>query len=312
VARSRSITILAGLVLLGLVGLVAFWVATIPATLPASALAADHKPDLDNGETMFTVGGCVACHKTPGQGDRLKLGGGLGLKSPFGTFYAPNISPDPRSGIGAWTELEFVNAVMRGVGRDGEHLFPALPYTSYGRMRVEDVRDLWAYMKTLPAVPEASRPHDVPFPFNIRRALGGWKLLFDETTPLAPDPSKSPQWNRGAYLVGGPGHCAECHSPRNVLGGIKAGQRFSGGVDLEKGGWVPNITPHADGIGTWTEADIAELLKTGFTPDFDSVGGSMGEVVQNTSRLSDADRAAMASYVASLAPLPGRAPPKKP
>lgn len=304
--------ILAALVLLGAAGFAVFWIITIPATIPASALAADFKPDLARGETAFNIGGCVSCHKTPGQPDRLRLGGGAGLKSPFGTFYAPNISPDPKAGIGGWTELQFVNAVMRGVGPDGEHLFPALPYTSYGRAKIDDIRDMWAYIKTLQPVPDASRPHAISFPFNIRRSLGGWKFLFADWTPITPDPAKSEAWNRGRYLVEGPGHCAECHSPRNILGGIKSGERFAGGVDVESGGWVPNITPHADGLASWSEADIAELLKTGFTPGFDSVGGSMAEVVQNTSRLTDADRAAIATYLVSLPALPGRAPPKKP
>ena len=304
--------VLGGLVVLGLAGLAVFWVITSPSTIEASALKADYKPDMANGETMFTIGGCVSCHKTPGQPERLKLGGGLGLASPFGTFYAPNISSDPANGIGSWTELEFVNALMRGVGRHGEHLFPALPYTSYQHMKIEDVRDLWAYIKTVPPVAEPSKPHGVGFPFNIRRSLGGWKFLFADRKPFVPDPAKSPEWNRGAYLVEGPGHCSECHSPRNLIGGIKSGERYAGGADPEGKGWVPNITPHADGIGSWKPADIAEFLKTGMTPEFDSAGGSMAEVIENTSRLTDADRTAMATYLASLPPLPGKSPAKKP
>jgi len=300
------------LVVLGLAGLAVFWFLTAPSTLDASALKADYKPDLANGETMFTIGGCVSCHKSPGQADRLKLGGGLGLASPFGTFYAPNISSDPAHGIGGWTELEFVNALMRGVGREGGHLFPALPYTSYQHMKIEDVRDLWAYLKTVPPVAEPSKPHAVGFPFNIRRSLGGWKLLFVDQKPFVPDPAKSAEWNRGAYLVEGPGHCSECHSPRNVIGGIKAAERYAGGPDPEGKGWVPNITPHADGIGSWKEAEIAEFLKTGLTPQFDSAGGSMAEVIENTSRLTDGDRAAMANYIASLPPRPGKSPAKAP
>ena len=303
--------ILGGLVVLGLAGLGVFWLVTAPSTIEASTLKADYKPDLANGETMFTIGGCVSCHKTPGQPERLKLGGGLGLASPFGTFYAPNISSDPANGIGGWSEVEFVNAVMRGVGRHGEHLFPALPYTSYQHMKMEDVRDLWAYIKTVPPVADPSKPHAVDFPFNIRRTLGGWKLLFVDQKPFVPDASKSAQWNRGAYLVEGPGHCSECHSPRNVIGGIKSGERYAGGADPEGKGWVPNITPHADGIGDWKEAEIAEFLKTGLTPTFDSAGGSMAEVIENTSRLTDADRAAIANYLVSLPPRPGKSPAKK-
>ena len=302
--------VIGSLAVLGLIGLGAFWLVTI--TVDHSSLSADAgllarprqwRDDVHHRRLR-------SCHKTVGQGDRLKLGGGVGLRSPFGTFYAPNVSTDKTHGIGGWSELAFVNALMRGVGEDGEHLYPALPYTSYQRMRLEDVRDLWAYMKTLPATADASKPHDVPFPFNIRRALGGWKFLFMDDRPFVADPSKDVVWNRGAYLVEGPGHCAECHSPRNALGGIKADERFAGGVDVESGGWIPNITPHADGIGDWSEADVAEFLKTGFTPEFDSAGGGMAEVIRNTSRLSDEDRVAIAKYIASLPARPGKAPPR--
>jgi len=302
--------LLVAIVVLAAIGLGAFWVLTAPSSIEASALPADFTPDAANGETIFNAGGCVSCHKTPGQDDRLHLGGGVALASPFGTFYGPNISPDRDHGIGGWSELQFVNAVMRGVGPDDEHLYPALPYTSYQRLSIKDARDLFAYLKTLQPVAKASKPHDVPFPFNIRRALGGWKLLFLDRAPFKPDPAKSEAWNRGAYLVEGPGHCAECHSPRNIIGGIEADRRFAGGMDAEGKGWVPNITHHPDGIESWTEADVAELLKSGFTPDFDAVGGSMAEVVQNTSRLSDADRAAMATYIVSLPPKPGKSPRK--
>jgi mono/diheme cytochrome c family protein len=301
-------TVLAFLVV---AGLVVFWLVTMPSTIPASALADNYKPDLKNGETMFDIGGCAACHMTPGQKDRHVLGGGLALGSAFGTFYAPNISPDTAHGIGGWGELQFVNAVMRGVGDEGEHLYPALPYTSYQRMKVEDVRDLYAFLKTLPASTAQSKPHAIKFPFNIRRLLGGWKWLYLDGKTFTPDPAKSASWNRGAYLVEGPGHCAECHSPRDAMGGIIPGQRFAGGPDPEGKGWVPNITPHADGIHGWKQADMADFLKSGLTPEFDSVGGSMAEVIQNTSRLTDADRAAMAQYLVSLPPRPGKAPPKK-
>jgi len=299
--------IIGGLVL---VGLIAFLVITAPSTLAASALASDYKPNLANGEIMFNVGGCAACHMTEGQKDRHSLGGGMPLKSPFGTFYAPNISPDPAHGIGGWSELDFANALLRGVGHDGEHLYPALPYTSYQRMSVADARDLYAYIKTLPPVAAPSKPHQISFPFNIRRLLGGWKFLYMDRQPFTQDASKSATWNRGAYLVEGPGHCAECHSPRDMMGGIKPNSRFAGGPDLEGKGWVPNITPSPDGI-RWSKADIADFLKSGLTPDFDSVGGSMAEVIQNTSRLNDADRAAMAEYLVSLPPRAGKAPPKK-
>ncbi len=230
----------------GVLGLAAFWFLTRPEAVPAAALPR-YTANLDNGKTMFAISGCSSCHAVPNDDpdkvDRLRLGGGLALKSPFGTFYAPNISPDPKDGIGAWSEANFVTALWKGTSPDGENLFPAFPYTSYQHMQLNDVRDLFAYLKTLPPVPGKSRPHDLSFPFDQRELLGGWKLLFFHGGPYVPDPSKSAQWNRGAYLVNGPGHCAECHSPRNALGGIIDSQRFAGGPAPDGKGWVPNITP---------------------------------------------------------------------
>ncbi len=284
-------------------GLGLFWVLTIPGTVPASALA-PHTANLDNGKTMFFAAGCTSCHATPKQDDKTRLGGGLGLKSPFGTFYAPNISPDKTDGIGNWTEAQFVTAMVKGTSPDGRHYFPAFPYTSYQRMKHEDIRDLFAYLKTLPAVQGRVRDHDVPFPFNIRRSLGGWKLLFLDGEPFKPDASKDAAWNRGAYLVNGPGHCAECHSPRNLLGGIVSGQRFAGGPSPEGGdGWMPNITQH--GLSAWTLDDLVKLLATGENRDADSVGGEMGKVVSNTKQLPEGDIKAMATYVKSLPPVEG-------
>ena len=283
---------------------------TMPQRLPASAMA-PRTADAANGATIFNIGGCASCHATPKQEDRTRLGGGLALATPFGTFKVPNISSDPRYGIGAWSELEFVNAVTRGVGRAGEHLYPSFPYGSYQHMTLDDVRDLYAYLKTVPADATPSEPHQLPFPFNVRRGLGLWKLLYVDAKPIVRDPAKSEAYNRGAYLVEGPGHCAECHSPRNLIGGIDANRRFAGGPDAEGKGWVRNITSGPDGLPTYTEKDFAYLLETGFKPDFDSVGSSMGEVIENTSKLTPADRAAMAVYLKALPPRPGKAPPKK-
>jgi mono/diheme cytochrome c family protein len=247
----------------------------------------------------------------PKQDDHRRLGGGLALATPFGTFKVPNISSDPKLGIGGWSEEAFVNALLRGVGRNGEHLYPAFPYTSYQRMQLDDVRDLFAFLKSLPAEATPSEPHALPFPFSVRRGLAAWKLLYLDGKTFTPDPAKSAELNRGAYLVEGPGHCAECHSPRDALGGIIASRRFAGGLDAEGKGWVPNITPHADGIGNWSEKDIAYLLEAGFTPDGALVSATMADVVLNTAKLSPADRKAMAAYLKSLPPRPGKAPPKK-
>lgn len=287
-------------------GLAVFWWLTIPSVIPAQALAA-HTPDLGNGQTMFNAGGCSSCHAVPAQPDRTRLGGGLPIPSPFGTFYVPNISPDPADGIGRWSEADFVTALLKGTSPSGTHYFPAFPYTSYQHMTVNDARDLFAFVKTLPAVAGKAPDHNVPFPFNIRRSLGGWKLLFMDGKPFVPDPARSAPWNRGAYLVNALGHCAECHSPRNLLGGITEKQRFAGGPNPEGEGWIPNITQK--GLGEWSEKDIAYLLETGQTPDGDTVGGSMTRVIRNTSQLSGDDRAAMATYLKSLPAVDG---PKRP
>jgi mono/diheme cytochrome c family protein len=294
---------------LAIIGLAVFWWLTVPAVVASGALP-PYQPNLANGQTMFNAGGCSSCHAVPNQPDRLKLGGGLALPSPFGTFYVPNISPDPNDGIGRWSEADFVTALLKGTSPQGAHYFPAFPYTSYAHAKVEDTRDLFAYLKTLPAMSGRVRDHDVRFPFNIRRNVGVWKLLFMDGKPFASDAGHSASWNRGAYLVNSLGHCAECHSPRNLLGGIVRAQRFAGGPNPEGEGFVPNITQK--GIGEWSVKDFAYFLGTGELPDGDSAGGSMARVIKNTSQLPAEDRAAMAEYLKSLPPVEGPPrPPKK-
>jgi mono/diheme cytochrome c family protein len=291
------------------IGFGVFWWVTTPAVISAAALPA-YAPDKANGLVVFNAGGCSSCHAVPGQPDRTRLGGGLAVPSPFGTFYVPNISPDPNDGIGRWSEAEFVTAVLKGTSPAGTHYFPAFPYTSYQHAKLSDVRDLFSYLKTLAPVSGRAPDHQVPFPFNIRRNVGGWKFLFMDGKPFTPDPARSAPWNRGAYLINSLGHCAECHSPRNFLGGIIASERFAGGPNPEGEGWVPNITQK--GLKDWSESDIAYLLETGQTPDGDSVGGSMGRVIKNTSQLSADDRKAMAVYLKSLPAVEGPPRPKKP
>jgi len=291
-----------------LLGFALIWILISPSAVPASALG-PHTPNLANGKEMFYAGGCNSCHAVPKQSDKTKLGGGLALGSPFGTFYVPNISPDPKDGIGSWSEAQFVTAMTKGTSPSGEHLFPAFPYSSYQRMTYDDLRDLFAFLKTLPPVSGKVRDHDLPFPFNIRRTLGFWKLLFLDGKPFEPDPSQSAQWNRGAYLVNGPGHCAECHSPRNALGGIISNLRFTGGPSPDGQGGVPNITQFK--LKDWSLADIAGTLEDGMTPDSDRVGGSMIEVVRDTSQLTAEDRAAIATYIKSLPAVEGLVPPKR-
>src|ERR1700730_10371472 len=303
---SRRIFLAANIVAAAAFG-VFWWLTATPITLAVTEPF--HRPNLANGLTAFNAGGCSSCHAVPGQPDRLRLGGGLAIPSPFGTFYAPNISSDPVDGIGRWTEAEFVDAVTKGISPAGFHYFPAFPYPSYQHAKLEDVRDLFAYLKTHAAVSGKVRDHDVPFPFNVRRNIGIWKLLFMDGKPFMPDAAHSAQWNRGAYLVNGLGHCAECHSPRNLLGGIITAQRFAGGPNPEGEGWVSNITQK--GLGEGRAQDIEYLLETGQMPDGDSVGGAMVRVIKNTSQLNPEDRAAIAEYLKSLPPVDGPPRPKK-
>jgi mono/diheme cytochrome c family protein len=293
--------------LLGLLGIAGFSVVTHPATFDAvrgRSFNLAGTPDLANGRTIFWAGGCASCHATENQEDRTRLGGGHGLKSPFGTFYVPNISMHQRDGIGGWTIQQFARAMVQGVSPDGRHYYPSFPYSSYQRMTDADIRDLFSFMKTLPAVEGRIRDHDLPFPFNIRLSLGGWKWLFLDGKPFAAAAGKAPEFNRGKYLAEGAGHCAECHSPRNPLGGIASGMAFAGGPDPEgKGGWIPNLTPHATGIGEASKGAIAGVLLTGLKDDGDSVGGSMGSVSKNWANVPKADAEAVAEFLRGLPPI---------
>jgi len=303
----RRLMIVSGL--LAAAGVAAFWLVTMPHMLSMADLP-DHRGDPVAGRTMFYAAGCASCHAAPGaKGEaKLMLGGGLALKTPFGTFYPPNISPDPVHGIGGWSDLDFVNAVTRGVAPDGRHFYPAFPYLSYQRMKLEDVLDLKAFLDTLSPVAGDAPEHDLPFYLRWRRLLGGWKFLFMDDRPFTPIPGADAQLNRGAYLVTGPGHCGECHTPRNALGAPDQDRAFAGAPNPEgKGDGVPNITPHADGIGSWSAQDIATALKTGLLPEFETFGGAMVLVQENLAHLTDEDRAAIAAYLKSLPPLPDAA-----
>jgi len=286
---------------LAVVGFAAFFLITMPKKVSASELAAGYQLNLANGEVMFNAANCSACHMTPGQDDRLQLAGGLKLTSPFGAFLAPNISSDKTHGIGGWTEAEFVSAVKYGTGRKGEHLYPAFPYTAYSLMKVSDIRDLFAYMKTLPAAATPNKPHEVGFPYNIRLAVGGWKFLYFHPKEFAADPKQSVAWNRGKYLTEGPAHCAECHTPRGPLGGPEEAKLYAGAENLEEGGrFATNITSHPkDGIGDWTEADMIGLLTTGTDRCFNEPEG-MRHVLASTQKLPADDVAAMAAYIKTI------------
>lgn len=287
---------------LGVVGFGAFLLITAPDRQDAAVWANLGEPDLAHGREVFFAGGCTSCHAPAGAtGDaRLILSGGAPLKSDFGTFHAPNISSHPQAGIGAWTLAEFGDAMTRGVGREGEHLYPSFPYGSYVRMTPKDINDLYGFMKTLPASDAVAPPHELGFPFNQRVVLGGWKFLFFTDAPRVELADASDMVKRGQYLVEGPGHCGECHTPRNALGGFLSEQWLAGGPNPEGEGSIPNITPGSKSMGSWSEGDIVTYLESGFTPDYDSVGGSMVEVQKNMAELTAADREAIAAYLKAI------------
>lgn len=298
-------------VVLAVAGTAIGWFLSAPQKLTAAELP-QHDADLANGERVFYAGGCSSCHAAPGAaGDaKLTLAGGLELDTDFGIFRVPNISPDRATGIGGWSTLEFVNAVMRGVSPGGAHLYPAFPYPSYARMRVADVIDLKGFMDTLPAVENRVAVHDLKFPFGIRRGIGLWKRLYlpvdGSTEPVVPLPDDDAIAGRGQYLVEGPGHCGECHTPRNAFGGLDDALWLVGAKNPDGKGSIPNITP---GVLKWSQSEIVDALKTGFTPDFDTLGGSMAAVQQNLAHLPDEDLTAMAAYLKAVPPLPDAAPP---
>lgn len=292
---------LAILVMAGLAGL-GFWFLTTPDRIDPSEIAATIDGDLQNGELIFWAGGCTSCHAAPkSEGDdRLKLVGGVELVTPFGTFVAPNISQNDETGIGGWTFADFANAMQRGVSPDGRHYYPAFPYASYARMKLSDVSDLFAYLKTLPDVSGAAPDHQLGFPFNIRRGLGLWKLLYlNDQKVITLDDTDGPA-SRGQYLVEGPGHCGECHTPRNPIGGPDTSNWLAGAIAAEGKGKIPNITTGEGGIADWQAKDIAYYLETGFTPDFDSAGGAMVDVIQNMAKIPAEDRDAIAAYLKSI------------
>ncbi len=293
---------LGGLALLGAAGFGAFLFITAPQRQDPTVWADLGEPDLAHCREVFFAGGCTSCHAPAGAtGDaRLVLSGGAPLKSDFGTFHAPNISSHPEAGIGAWTLAEFGDAMTRGVGREGEHLYPSFPYGSYARMTAKDINDLYGFMKTLPASDAVAPAHELAFPFNQRLVLGGWKFLYFNAAPRVDLADASDMVKRGQYLVEGPGHCGECHTPRNALGGFLSGKWLAGGPNPEGEGTIPNITPGSKSMGSWSQGDIVTYLDTGFTPDYDSVGGSMVEVQKNMAELPAAYREAIAAYLKAI------------
>ena len=278
-----------------------------------TARAADPAPDpaspdpVARGAYVFIAGGCSTCHTAPGP-DAKPLAGGRALKTAFGTFYTPNITPDPDTGIGKWSEEDFRRAVREGVSPAGDDLYPAFPYVAYTGITDQDLSDLWAYLRSVPPVKQENKPHDLSWPYSWRMLLPGWRLLNFSEGPFLVPAGRSADWYRGAYLVRVLGHCGECHTPRDMLGGLNWYSPFAGNPQAPEGrGKIPNITPDPQhGIGGWSDKDIAYYLETGSTPDGDFAGGAMSEVIrENTSKLTPGDREAIATYLKSLKPLPG-------
>ena len=269
--------------------------------------AAAQTGDVKRGAYVFAAGGCAGCHTDTKNNGQL-LAGGRELKTPFGSFFGPNITAHPTAGIGSWSDGDFIRAVRQGRRPDGAHYFPVFPYTSFTKITDADLIDLKAYIFSLPQSDQTSRPHEIGFPFSLRFLQFGWKLLHFTAGTFRPDPAKSEMVNRGAYLVEALGHCAECHSPRNPLGGLDGAMLFAGDRNPPGGGRIPNITPDKEtGIGKWSDGDLEDLLGSGMTPDGDSVGGEMGEVVSNsTSKLTPEDRKALIAYLRQLRPIPNR------
>lgn len=287
------------------IGLLAGWWITRPQTIPRQELP-DHEPDPVAGERVFWAGGCASCHARPVGGkrargnDKLLLGGGLELDTPYGVFRVPNISSHADDGIGRWSMIEFVNAMQRGVSPRGRHYYPSFPYTSYAKMAVGDVMDLKAYLDTLPAVAGRSAGHELDFPWSLRRGIGAWKRRYLDSAPVILVDAVDPMIDRGRALVEGAGHCGECHTPRDRLGGLDADRWLVGAPNPEGEGRIPNITPAGENIAAWSASDISYYLESGFTPEFDTVGGSMVVVQENMAMLPPADRKAVAAYLKSI------------
>jgi mono/diheme cytochrome c family protein len=257
--------------------------------------------DAKRGEYLAKAGGCIGCH-TEDKKDAVPFAGGRALKSPFGTFYGPNITPHPQAGIGRWTEADFVRAMRQGERPDGKNYFPAFPYTSFTKIVDRDLRDLWAYLRTLAPSPRANQEHQMRFPFGWRFLVTLWKWFFFTPGPFTNIPGLSDVANRGAYLVQALGHCGECHTPRNFLGGPKTSRFLAGGKGPD-GKDVANLTPTR--LKKWSDKELQDLLTTGIDPEGDVVAEAMGEVVRNTtSQLTPADLNALIAYLRTLPPIP--------
>ncbi|HEY7711765.1 MAG TPA: cytochrome c [Candidatus Entotheonella sp.] len=256
------------------------------------------------GEYIFRATGGCTCH-TDVERKGAFMAGGRPIATPFGKIYSTNITPDPETGIGNWSDEAFINAMTHGVGPQGTRYFPAFPYTSFTRMTRQDLLDLKAYLFSIPPVVQENKPVDIMLPFRWRFSMVVWNWLFLRPGPFQPDPNQSAEWNRGAYLATAMGHCVECHTPRNLMGGLNRSMAYAGTEDGPEGELAANITPDENtGIGSWSIADIVWLLQTGFDPDGDDVQGMMSEVIENGYKhLTEADLRAIAVYIRSVPPI---------
>lgn len=272
----------------------AFCIPTLLYALVGTAIAGDN---IARGRYLAVLGDCAGCHESP---THIPFAGGQGFTAAFGTVHSSNISPDPVDGIGKWSSDDFYRAMTHGVRADGAHLYPAFPYAYFTKMRRADNDALFAYLRTVKPEHMPSPRNELVFPFNIRMLMMVWNALFLQDDKWQRDPAQSAAWNRGSFIVNGPGHCGACHTPKNVLFG-DSGAPFSGGV--QQGWFAANLTgTKSDGLGDWSADAIAQYLKTGVTAHATAVGPMQEVVAQSTSRMTDADRAAIAIYLKSLPP----------
>lgn len=266
----------------------------LAAALPAGA-------DVERGEYLLHAAGCTSCH-TADEDDAVPLAGGHALETPFGTFYSPNITPDAETGIGGWSDDDFVDALWHGIAPDGSSYYPAFPYTSYTGMSRDDALAIKAYLFSLEPVRRENRDHELEWYLFTRLAASVWKLVNFSPARFEPSAERTDEWNRGAYLVRHLGHCGECHTPRDSLGSVRADLELAGNPSGPNGKKVPDITPNREtGIGKWSESEIEFLLQIGMLPDGDFVGGAMSPVIDdNTGQLTAEDRQAIATYLNSV------------
>lgn len=257
---------------------------------------------VERGKYIFDLAGCYSCHTSKG---RAPMAGGPPLRTAFGTFYAPNITSDIKYGIGKWTNADFIRALREGVSPEGYNYFPVFPYCSYTKMTTQDLLDLRAYLWTVKPAAEPSRMHEVKWPFSIRAAVTAWKWLYFKPGEFNSAAHRDAKWNRGAYLVEAIAHCGECHTPRNWAGALQYAYWMSGARMPDRDLVAPNLTPDKTGLAEWSGSDIVNALADGTLPEGGTLGGEMGEVVQNsTSRMRTEDLEAIAVYLKALPPVP--------